>query len=103
MRLAPEDRQATLLIASGTFMVGVGLTCWWFGIDWRLHYSLHLSPSLAPLIIRLSALGGSAMMIPVGLIGLGFLLARKRLADAAWLFLTISIGRLGIEGIKLVL
>lgn len=103
MRLAPEDRQASLLIASGAFMIAAGLTCWWFGIDPHLHYSLHLSPSFAPLIVRLSALGGAAMMIPVGLIGLGFLLARKRLADAAWLFLTIAIGRLGIEGLKLVL
>ena len=103
MRLAPEDRQASLLIASGTFMIAAGLTCWWFGIDWRLHYSLHLSPGLAPLIVRLTALGGAAIMIPVGFVGLAFLIAQKRFADAAWLFLTLAIGRLGIEGIKLVL
>jgi len=103
MRLAPEDRQASLLIASGTFMIAAALTCWWFGIDWRLHYNLHLSPSLAPLFVRLSALGGAAIMIPIGFVGLAFLVAQKRRADAAWLFLTLAIGRLGIEGIKLVL
>ena len=103
MRLAPEDQQATLLIASGSFMTAAGLICWWFGIDWRLHYSLHLSQALAPLVVRLSALGGSAVMIPIGFVGFAFLLAQKRRADAAWLFLTIAIGRLGIEGLKLVL
>lgn len=102
MRVAPEDQQATLLIASGGFMVAAGLTCWWFGIDWRLHYSLHLSPGVGAVVARLSALGGSAVMIPVALVGCAFLLARKRRADAAWLFLTIAIGRLGIEGLKLV-
>jgi len=102
MRLAPEDQQATLLIASGTFMIAAGLTCWWFGIDMRLHYSLHLSPSLAPLVVRLSALGGLAVMGPIALVGLAFLIAQRRRADAAWLFLTIAIGRLGIEGLKLV-
>ena len=102
MRLAPEDQQATLLIASGVFMIAAGLTCWWFGIDWRLHYSLHLSPGLAPLVVRLSALGGFAVMGPIALVGLVFLIARRRRADAAWLFLTIAIGRLGIEGLKLV-
>jgi undecaprenyl-diphosphatase len=103
MRLAPEDQQATLLIASGAFMVAASLTCWWFGIDWRLHYSLHLSPGIAPLVARLSALGGSLVMIPVALIGLGFLVMQGRRADAAWLLLTITIGRLGIEGLKIVL
>ena len=102
MRLAPEDQQATLLIASGAFMIAAGLTCWWFGIDMRLHYSLHLSPSLAPLVVRLSALGGLAVMGPIALVGLAFLIAQRRRADAAWLFLTIAIGRLGIEGLKLV-
>ena len=102
MRLAPEDQQATLLIASGAFMVAASLTCWWFGVDWRLHYSMHLSPALAPVIVRLSALGGFAVMGPIALVGFLFLLVQKRRADAAWLFLTIAIGRLGIEGLKFV-
>jgi len=102
MRLAPEDQQATLLIASGAFMIVASLTCWWFGVDWRLHYSLHLSRMTAPVIARLSALGGFAVMGPIALVGFCFLLAQKRRADAAWLFLTIAIGRLGIEGLKLV-
>lgn len=102
MRLAPEDQQATLMIASGAFMIAASLTCWWFGIDSRLHYSLHLSPALAPVFVRLSALGGFAVMGPVALVGFCFLIAQKRRADAAWLFLTIAIGRLGIEGLKLV-
>lgn len=102
MRLAPEDQQATLLIASGGFMIAAGLICWWFGVDARLHYSLHLSPSLGAVVVRLSALGGAAVMIPVALVGCAFLLARRRPGDAAWLFLTIAIGRLGIEGLKLV-
>jgi len=102
MRLAPEDQQATLLIASGAFMIAAALTCWWFGVDWRLHYSLHLSPGFGPLAVRLSALGGFAVMGPIALVGLAFLIAQRRRADAAWLFLTIAIGRLGIEGLKLV-
>jgi len=103
MRLAPEDQQASLLIASGAFMVAAGLTCWWFGIDLQLHHDLRLSAAIAPIFARLSALGGSAVMIPVALVGFFFLLAQKRRADAAWLFLTIAIGRLGIEALKLVL
>lgn len=102
MRIAPADRQATLLIASGVLMIAAGLTCWWFGIDWRLHYSMHVSRGLGPLVARLSALGGFAVMGPVALVGFCFLIARRRRADAAWLFLSIAIGRLGIEGIKLV-
>lgn len=102
MRLAPDDRQASLLVASGAFMVAAAITCWWFGIDGRLHSSLHLTASLAPMVVRLSALGGAAVMIPIALVGCCFLLAQKRRADAAWLFLTIAIGRLGIEGLKLV-
>ena len=102
MRLAPEDQQATLLIASGAFMIAASLTCWWFGVDWQIHYSLHVSPAVGAVVVRLSALGGSIVMIPVALVGCAFLLARKRRADAAWLFLTIAIGRLGIEGLKLV-
>ena len=103
MRLAPEDQQASLLIASGVLMLAAGLTCWWFGIDLRLHVSMHLSAAVAPIFVRLSALGGSAILIPVALVGVAFLLAQKRLADAAWLFLTIALGRLGIEALKLVL
>jgi undecaprenyl-diphosphatase len=102
MKLAPDDQQATLLVASGAFMIAAGIVCWWFGSDWRLHYSMHLSPALAPMVVRLSALGGAGVMIPIALVGFCFLLARKRRADAAWLFLTIAIGRLGIEGLKLV-
>ncbi len=103
MRLAPEDRQATLLIVGGALMSAAALTCWWFGLDARLHRSLHLSPALAPIFVRLTALGGFAVMGPIALIGCAFLIARKRRADATWLFLTIAIGRLGIEGVKLVL
>ena len=102
MRLAPEDQQATLLIASGGFMIAASLICWWFGVDARLHYSLHLSAAVGAIVVRLSALGGAAVMIPVALIGCAFLLTRKRQGDALWLFLTIAIGRLGIEGLKLV-
>jgi undecaprenyl-diphosphatase len=102
MRLAPEDQQASLLIAGGTCMVVAALICWWFGIDARLHYSMHLSPALAPTIVRLSALGGFAVMGPVALVGALFLVARSRRTDAAWLLLTIAVGRLGIEGLKLV-
>jgi membrane-associated phospholipid phosphatase len=103
VRIAPEDQQATLLIASGAFMTAAGLICWWFGTDIRLHYSMHLSAAAAPVVARLSALGGAAVMIPIALVGFLFLLAQKRRIDAAWLFLTIAIGRLGIEGLKLVL
>lgn len=102
MRLAPEDRQANLLIVGGTFMVAAGLVCWWFGVDSHLHQVMRLSPSWAPVIVRLSALGGFAVMGPVALVGLLFLIAQRRRAEAAWLFLTIAIGRLGIEGLKLV-
>jgi len=103
MRLAPEDQQASLLVASGSFMVAASFTCWWFGIDLRLHYSLHLSAAIAPVIVRLSALGGAGVLIPIALVGFFFLLAQKRRADAVWFLLTIAIGRLGIEGLKLVL
>lgn len=102
MRIAPEDQQATLLIASGAFMIAASLTCWWFGIDWRLHYSMHLSPGAGAIVTRLSALGGGVVMIPVAIVGCLFLLARKRRADAAWLFLTIALGRLVIESLKFV-
>ena len=102
MRIAPEDQQATLLIASGAFMVAASLICWWFGVDWRLHYSLHLSPGPGAVVKRLSALGGGVVMIPVAIVGCLFLIAQKRRADAAWLALTIAIGRLVIESLKFV-
>jgi undecaprenyl-diphosphatase len=102
MRLAPEDQQASLLIISGAFMVSAGLISWWFGIDQHLHQAMHLSPAAGAVVVRLSALGGFAIMGPVALVGVAFLIARRRHADAAWLFLTIAIGRLGIEGLKLV-
>jgi undecaprenyl-diphosphatase len=102
MRLAPEDRQASLLVMSGACMVSAGLISWWFGIDQHLHHAMHMSASAAAVVARLSALGGLAIMGPVALIGVAFLIGQGRRADAAWLFLTITIGRLGIEGLKLV-
>lgn len=102
MRLAPEDQQASLLVISGACMVSAGLISWWFGIDQHLHRAVHLSPAAAAVVVRLSALGGFAIMGPVALVGVAFLIARRRHADAAWLFLTIAFGRLGIEGLKLV-
>lgn len=102
MRLAPEDRQASLLIIGGAFMIAAGLVCWWFRLDQHFHRSMHLSPAAAAIVVRLSALGGLAIMGPVALVGMLFLIAQHRRAEAAWLFLTIMIGRLGIEGLKLV-
>jgi len=102
MRLAPEDKQASLLVISGACMVSAGLISWWFGVDQHLHHAMHLSPAAAAVVARLSALGGFAVMGPAALVGVAFLVARRRHADAAWLFLTIAIGRLGIEGLKLV-
>jgi membrane-associated phospholipid phosphatase len=96
------DRKAFWMIGAGGLLILAGAACWWFGADWRLHRLLLASGPAAPRIVFLSALGGFAAMGPVALVAFALLLWRRRTADAVWLLLTIAIGRLAVEGIKLV-
>jgi membrane-associated phospholipid phosphatase len=96
------DRKAFLMIGAGGLLILAGAACWWFGADLTLHRMLRLRGPAAPHVVFLSALGGFAVMGPVALAAMAFLLWRKRTIDAVWLLLTIGIGRLAVEGIKLV-
>jgi len=96
------DRKAFWMIGAGGLLILAGAACWWFGADGTLHRLLLASGPAAPRIVFLSALGGFAVMGPVALAALALLLWRRRTADAVWLLLTIAIGRLAVEAVKLV-
>lgn len=96
------DRRAFMMISAGGLLILAGAACWWFGGDWTLHRLLRLAGPTAPRVAFLSALGGFAVMGPVALAAMLLLLLRKRTVDAVWLLLTIAIGRLAVEGMKVV-
>jgi undecaprenyl-diphosphatase len=98
-----HDRQAFRLILWGSLLFGLGLACWWFGADPPLHTLLRLSHGSAAAVGHLSALGGLLFMGPLAAMGVALLLWLRRKIDALWLLVTITTGRLAVEGLKLAL
>jgi undecaprenyl-diphosphatase len=100
-----RDISARPALAAGVFLIMIGVLVWAVGggIDLSLHRALHLGGSKAVLhwVLRLTNLGGAAVMIPLGLIGCGWLFARRRFARALWLFLAIGSGRIIVELAKI--
>jgi membrane-associated phospholipid phosphatase len=87
-----------LLVLLGVLGLAIG-----GGVDWSLHRALHVGGSEATLhwVLRLTNLGGAAVMIPVALLGFGCLLALRRVSRALWLCATVASGRVIVELVKL--
>ena len=100
-----RDISSRVALATGILLVILGLLGWAIGggIDRSLHLAVHFGGSPATLrwVLRLTNLGGASVMIPVALVGCGWLAARHRFADASWLFATIASGRIIVELAKL--
>ena len=104
--MAPRrDINARAALGVGVLLIVLGLLVWAVGggIDESLHRALHLGGSKTALgwMLRLTNLGGAAVMIPLGLIGCGLLLARRRFARALWVFAAIASGRIIVELTKI--
>jgi undecaprenyl-diphosphatase len=79
------------------------LLLWASGLDHWLHDALRLYPSdpWPHRVAILSSFGGIVVMGPVAVAVCAWLLWRRRRAEALWLFASIAIGRLLVEGSKL--
>jgi membrane-associated phospholipid phosphatase len=97
------DRRLSLVLALlGLLLFAASLLLWWQApLDGALHHALRLDhgPAVKP-IIRLSSLGGLLVMGPVALAVALLLLVRGERRAALWLFATIAVGRLIVEGGK---
>jgi len=97
------DRRLPLVLATvGVLLFAAGLLLWWQApLDVALHHSLRLDPGLpVKPVVRLSALGGLLVMGPIALAVALLLLVRGERREALWLFATIAVGRLIVEGGK---
>ena len=88
----------------GALLFVAGFLLWQFREAWdvALYWHVHAgaSGSLLDWLIRLTNLGGAAVMIPIALIAVGRLVATRRRVRAVWLFATIASGRLLMEAMK---
>ena len=94
------DRRLPLaLTLIGILLLAAGLLLWWQApLDLALHHALRLDRgSAVKPIVRLSSLGGLTVMGPVALAVTLLLLVRGERRAAAWLFVTIAVGRLIVE------
>jgi len=97
------DRRLSLVLALlGVLLFAAGLLLWWQApLDLALHHALRLDPgSPVKPIVRLSALGGLPVMGGIALAVTLLLLVRGERREALWLFATIALGRLIVEGGK---
>jgi undecaprenyl-diphosphatase len=94
-----------LAIAVGLLLIVLGLLIWAVGgvVDRTLHHLLHVNgkPTILRAVLHLTNLGGSTVMIPVALAACAWLLARRQVDRALWLFATIALGRVLVELAKL--
>jgi len=97
------DRRLSLVLALlGILLFAMGLLLWWQApLDLALHHMLRLDhgPVVKP-IVRLSSLGGFPVMAGIALAVALLLVVRGQRREALWLFVTIAIGRLIVEGGK---
>ena len=90
----------------GLVLLLTGFLLWQYreALDVALYWHAHIGapgPVLA-WMVRLTNLGGAAVMIPVALVAIGRLAMTQRRAEALWLFATIASGRALIELSKIV-
>jgi membrane-associated phospholipid phosphatase len=96
--------RSTVFLTVGTLLIVAGVLSWQLGWDLPLHKLLRLpGTAWTQRVIQLSALGGFLVMGSIALASVLYLLIRRRTADALWLFVTIALGRLAVEGFKLIL
>jgi len=100
-----KSRAALLLPVTGLLLFVAGALLWRFGapIDQEIFGALRLDPGSAWVrpVGWFTHLGGLAVLGPLGLAVVGWLLWRKRGGQALWLLLTIASGRLIVEAAKL--
>jgi undecaprenyl-diphosphatase len=92
------------LVMAGTVLLVLGLLLWAMApIDLAIHHVALLARQgwAARQVRWFTTLGGLLVMGPVALACAGWLFWRRRGAEALWLILTIAIGRLVVEGVKL--
>ena len=97
------DRRLSLALALiGTLLFAAALLLWWQApLDLALHHALRLDHGVdVKPIVRLSSLGGLLVMGPIALAVALLMLVRGQRREALWLFATIAIGRLIVEGGK---
>jgi undecaprenyl-diphosphatase len=96
-----RERRRRVALATGVLLVVLGLLGWAVGgpIDRSLHAVSHVGANTMTLrwLLRLTALGGASVMIPLALAGCVWLLIRGRFAAALWLFATVASGRIIVE------
>lgn len=92
------------LLVTGALLVLAGLLLWRAApIDLSIHHAAALARQgwAARQALWLTSLGGLLVMGPVALLAAGGLFWRRQGGAALWLVLTISSGRLVVEGVKL--
>jgi undecaprenyl-diphosphatase len=97
-------RASLLLMLSGTILILSGSLLWRASaLDLALHHTLLLTRLgwWARQTLRFTAFGGFLAMGPIALAAAALLVWRKRARQALWLVLTITTGRLVVEGVKL--
>jgi undecaprenyl-diphosphatase len=97
-------RLSRTLIFAGILLSLAGILLWQMapGMDLRLFEALRLGARDTDVAAfqGLSTLGGFAVLGPFALAIAAWLVARRRLREAAWLFATIGSGRLAVEAAK---
>ena len=92
-------------VAPGAVLALAGAALWQLNPagDAHLSAAMTLAPDsvLRPALTLLTSIGGAAVLIPVAVAVVLWLLATRRYAQALWLFAVIASGRLLVEGMKL--
>ena len=100
-----DRRLPLVLLCLGLLLFGAGLLLWWDApLDRLLHHALRLGrgPAVKP-VVRLSVLGSLLVLGPITLAVALLLLVRGERREAAWLLVTIAVGRLLVEGGKTII
>ena len=88
-------------IAAGAALIAAGLALWLAmpAQDLALYRALHIGASARslPWLVRLTDVGGAAIMIPFALLVSAWLAIRRHYPQAVWLLATITSGRIVIE------
>jgi membrane-associated phospholipid phosphatase len=92
------------LLLAGALLLLLGLSLWAAApVDLAIHHAALLARQgwVTRQVLWFTSLGGLLVMGPVALAGAGWLFWHRRGAEALWLILTITSGRLVVEGVKL--